>query len=68
MPHHANQTSFKPGADARRHQFTAAERRKGYRNAQRSCGSRPGIEGWDLAAWLFRRIRSYYRARRRESA
>ena len=66
MPHHANQTSFRPGYDPRRHIFSQAERRKGYRIAtqERKMPSR-------LRAWLRKKIRRYYqdgRARKRGAA
>ena len=61
-----NSGSFQPGHDPRRHVFTRQERQKGYRNAVRSCSGRPGKESWDLSAWLFRRVRSFYRAQKRE--
>jgi hypothetical protein len=61
MPHHANATSFKPGPDRRRHVFTRAERRRGYKNAM----ARTLAEDVHVHAWLFRRVRGYYRARKR---
>lgn len=52
----ANRGSFQPGPDARRHVFTTEERRRGYQTA---------MHDRDIAviAWVFRRVRSYYRAR-----
>jgi hypothetical protein len=61
MPRRANQTSFRPGPDARRHVFTRAERRRGYRNAMAGSDAH-------VVAWVFRRVRSHYRRLRRESA
>jgi hypothetical protein len=61
MPHRANQTSFRPGPDPRRHVFSRAERRRGYRTAM-------GANNAHVVAWLFRRVRGFYRARRRQSA
>jgi hypothetical protein len=57
---------FLPGHDAHRHQFTRAERRRGYRNAVRN--PRPGTPCGDnvhILAWLWRKVRGYYRAQRR---
>jgi hypothetical protein len=64
MPHKANATSFKPGPDPRRHAFTRAERRKGFRNAMK----RTLATNFHTHAWLFRKIRGQYRRKRRESA
>jgi hypothetical protein len=60
----SNRGSFRPGPDGRRHIFTRAERRLGYARAMQSTLH----AGWDLHDWLFRRVRTYYRARRREAA
>jgi hypothetical protein len=61
MPRRTNATSFRPGPDPRRHVFTQAERRRGYRNAM--AGSNANV-----VAWVFRRVRARYRRLRRESA
>ena len=56
---------FLPGPDPDRHEFTRAERRRGYRNAVVS--QRPGSPCGDavgVLAWVWRRVRGYYRARR----
>jgi hypothetical protein len=63
MPKKANRGSFRPGPDPRRHAFTRAERRRGYRNAMAATLGRD----IHVHAWLFRRVRGYYRARRREA-
>ncbi len=62
MPYHANQTSFNPGYNPRRHIFSRVERQKGYRVAtqEKKMPSR-------LRAWLRRKIRRYYRQRREDA-
>jgi hypothetical protein len=59
MPRKPNSGSFKPGFDPRRHVFSKAELRKGYRVAtqERKLPSR-------VRAWLWRRVKRYYRERR----
>jgi hypothetical protein len=60
------QGRFLPGPDPARHTFTRAERRRGYRNAVRN--PRPGTPCGDsvhVLAWVYRRVRGYYCARRR---
>jgi hypothetical protein len=54
---------FLPGPDPSRHVLTRAERRKGYATLMSGRGRRCH----DLAAlaWAWRKVRSYYRARRR---
>jgi hypothetical protein len=55
---------FLAGPDAGRHNFTRAERRRGFRNAVRS--PRPGTPCGDDAnvlAWAYRKVRSFYRNR-----
>jgi hypothetical protein len=62
------QGRFLPGPDAGRHTFTRAERRRGYRNAVRS--PRPGTPCGNSAAvlaWVYRKVRGHYRARRRQA-
>jgi hypothetical protein len=63
MPHHANQTSFRPGYDPRRYVFSKAERQKGYRIAtqEKKMPSR-------LRAWLRDKIRRNYRQKREGAA
>ncbi len=56
-----NSGSFKPGPDKRRHTFTRAERRRGYRTAMAT--SNPQI-----LAWVYYRVRGYYRGRLRDDA
>ena len=62
MPKKANAGSFQPGPDPRRHQFTRSERKKGYRNAMKATAERD----INVHAWVWRRVRGYYRAKRRE--
>lgn len=63
-----NRGWFKKGEDARRHQFTDEERKRGgvngYREALKRC-AKVG-DGWDMVSWLFRRVRGECRKRRRE--
>ncbi len=56
-----NAGSFRPGPDARRHKFTPDERRRGYQTAMSKSDAH-------VVAWVFRRVRGYYRAVRRASA
>jgi hypothetical protein len=58
---------FLPGPDPDRHPLTRAERRRGYRNAVVS--PRPGgpCDNARVLAWVFRRVRGYYRQTRREA-
>ncbi len=53
---------FLPGPDPDRHILTRRERRKGYHNA-----SLYGENPW-ICAWVWRKVRAYYRAKRRKSA
>ena len=55
---------FLRGPDPDRHQLTRAERRRGYRNAVAS--PRPGGRCDDprVLAWVWRKVRGYYRAGR----
>lgn len=55
-----NSSSFQPGPDPRRHTFTRAERKRGYRNAVEKHPS------FHVSAWVWRKVRGYYRARKRE--
>lgn len=57
-----NRGSFQPGPDPRRHVFTQTERRKGYASAWNQSARVSA----DLHAWLWRKVRSYYRAQKRE--
>jgi hypothetical protein len=59
MARQPNSGSFAPGPDPRRHVFSAAERRKGFRVAalEKKLPSR-------LRSWLRRKIRLYYRAKK----
>jgi hypothetical protein len=54
-----------PGPDPDRHTLTRAERRKGYQAALRKCHAMD--DGWGAGAWLYYRVRGWYRARRREA-
>ncbi len=56
----ANRGSFRPGYDPRRHVFTRAERRLGYLRCLTGYGkcSNPHV-----CAWVWRKVRSYYRSR-----
>lgn len=58
------QGRFLPGPDRARHALTRAERRRGYRNAMR----RTLAKDVNVHAWLFRKVRGYYRAAAREAA
>lgn len=44
-----------------RHVFTRAECRKGYRTAVK----RAIAKGWDAHAWLFRKVRKFYSAKKK---
>lgn len=57
-----NKGSFRPGYDPRRHAFTDEERKRGHERAKAACSA----HSVERAAWFFRHIRSYFRARRRE--
>jgi hypothetical protein len=56
---------FLPGPDHDRHELTREERQRGYRNAV--VEPRPGGRCDDphVLAWVWRRVRGYYRAGRR---
>ena len=54
---------FRKGPDPNRHNLTRAERRRGYVNAINSLSDRVG--DWDAMAWVYYKVRGYYRARRR---
>jgi hypothetical protein len=54
---------FLAGPDADRHTFTRSERRRGYRNALLACAGKD--DGIRVYAWIWRKVRGYYRARRR---
>ncbi len=58
-PRKANRGSFRKGPDPRRHVFSRAERKRGYRAAHANTFKEP----WKHA-WFLRMIRSYYRANR----
>ncbi len=55
---------FRAGDDPRRHELTTEERQLGYARAMESTAAK----GAGVHAWLFRRVRSWGRARRREAA
>ena len=63
MPHHANQTSFRPGPDARRHLFTQAERSRGYRVTMQRAAD--GLIDPFIGEWVRRLVRARNRRRRR---
>jgi hypothetical protein len=63
MPHHANQTSFRPGPDPRRHLFTTEERARGYRTTMDRAAE--GLIDPVVGEWVRRRVRSRNRRRRR---
>jgi hypothetical protein len=71
MPRKAKQRPnpgwFRKGHDPRRHQLTQEERQRGYRNAvaEPKAGTVTG-ENVHVLAWVFRRVRSYYRRKRSE--
>lgn len=51
------------GPDPDRHQLTRAERRRGYRNAMMPRLGESPTNSAAVLAWVFRRVRGYYRAR-----
>lgn len=53
-----NTGSFKPGPDPRRHNFTTRERKRGYLSAVSGVGK---CNNPQISAWVFRRVRAYYR-------
>jgi hypothetical protein len=55
---HRNKTSFRPGDDPRRHQFTREEQQRGYRSLM--CGGTNNPPAYAVA-WVWRRIRAHYR-------
>jgi hypothetical protein len=52
---------FRKGYDPRRHRLTRAERRRGYLAALEKLGDGDPV----IYAWLYRRVRGYYRSRER---
>lgn len=54
---------FLAGPDADRHTFTRSERRRGYRNALANAAALH--DGARVYAWIWRKVRGYYRARAR---
>lgn len=58
----ANRGSFAPGFDPRRHVFTTAERQRGYAQALAGHGKCTDPR---VAAWVWRKVRSHYRALKR---
>ena len=61
----ANRGSFAPGYDPRRHIFTTAERKRGYAQAFGGHGKCADVH---VAAWVWRKVRGYYRALKREAS
>ncbi len=61
-----NAGHFQSGVDPRRHQLTRAERMRGY--ATLLHGGRRGQLPGAILAWVWRRIRGYYRARQRRAS
>jgi hypothetical protein len=60
-----NAGAFKKGYDPRRHRgFTTEQCRKGYQAAKKKMDARSP----QASAWFFRRIRGWYRKRKREEA
>ena len=55
---------FLRGPDPDRHQLTRAERRRGYRNAIRSPRAGGPCDDPRVLAWVWRKVRGYYRAGR----
>lgn len=51
-------TTFRPGPDARLHEFTRAERQLGY------CRAVWEGPSFAISAWVWRKVRGYYRARK----
>lgn len=47
----------------KRHVFTREECQRGYEAAKARCE----LLGWHASAWFFRRVRGWYRAKRRDS-
>jgi hypothetical protein len=47
---------FKKGHDPRRHELTTAERKRGYETAM-------NLNDWQTLAYVYRKVRGYYRAR-----
>ena len=60
-----NRGSFAQGYEPRRHVFTAAERKRGYAHAFAGGGKCADVR---VAAWVWRKVRGYYRARERGAA
>jgi hypothetical protein len=58
------QGRFLPGVDPDRHTFTREERRRGYRRLLAGC--RNNDVPIHTIAWVWRRIRGYYRQLRRD--
>ncbi len=58
----ANRGSFAQGFDPRRHVFTTAERKRGYAQALAGHGRCADPR---VAAWVWRKVRSHYRALKR---
>jgi hypothetical protein len=56
-----NRGAFRRGYDPRRHQLTRAERQRGYKTLM--AGGRRDLPA-HVVAWVWRRIRSYYRQKR----
>ncbi len=54
------QGRFLPGPDPARHRLTKKERRKGYATALTRMQ-----EDWQTWAWLYRRIRGWYRQQKK---
>ena len=55
---------FLRGPDPDRHQLTRAERCRGYRNAVVAPRDGSPCDDARVLAWVWRRVRGYYRARR----
>ena len=55
---------FQRGPDPDRHEFTRAERKRGYRHAVASPRAGSPCNDVRVLAWVWRRVRGYYRARR----
>ena len=54
---------FLDGPDRDRHEFTRAERRRGYRNAVKSPRAGGPCDDPHVLAWVWRKVRGYYRRR-----
>ncbi len=54
---------FLPGPDPDRHELTREERRRGYRNAVADPRAGGPCDDARVLAWVWRRVRSYYRRR-----